>query len=109
MKIRSGFVSNSSSSSFVLDKDMLSDEQIHMIKNHCHFGNKFFSQMETDPDMKVCFGVEYPVQPYELGAKEHKDPWLVEETDSQITLSTYLDNFNMELFLKIIRAEDAIV
>jgi hypothetical protein len=87
---------------------MLSDEQIHMIKNHCYFGNKFFTKMEEDPDMKVCFGVDY-VEPYELGAKGHKDPWDIEETHDRINLSTFLDNFNMELFLKIIRAEDAII
>lgn len=33
MKIRSGFVSNSSSSSFVLDKKYLTSDEINLIKN----------------------------------------------------------------------------
>ena len=34
MKIRQGFVSNSSSSSFVINKINLSEKQIEQIKNH---------------------------------------------------------------------------
>ena len=111
MKIRSGFVSNSSSSSFVLDKDMLSDEQIEMLKNHCHYGKKFYNLMKSDKYLATALGIEYAdgVDPYELSAEDHYDPWNVEETDSKIELSTYLDNFNMELFIKIIRAGDAVI
>ena len=34
MKVRNGFVSNSSSSSFILYKDKLTEDQILLIKNH---------------------------------------------------------------------------
>ena len=39
MKIRNGFVSNSSSSSFVIERKNLSKKQIRKIKNHIHEHN----------------------------------------------------------------------
>lgn len=40
MKIRTGFVSNSSSSSFVIKKDKLTRDQIYMIQNHIAVAKK---------------------------------------------------------------------
>jgi hypothetical protein len=72
MKIRSGFVSNSSSSSFVLNKNRLTPEQIVKIKDH-----------------KNC-GLPYA----------DTDPWEIEEKEERIYLDTIMDNFDMEEFLR---------
>lgn len=103
MKVRSGFVSNSSSSSFVLDKNYLEDEQIELIVNHRAHALEILNKLKTDELFRIATGVEH-FEDYEF------DPtwaWNVEETSSKIKLETYLDNFNMEKYLQIIRANDA--
>ncbi len=76
MKIRTGFVSNSSSSSFIIDLDVLSPRQIRLIEEHIeHFGE--FSHYA---------GL--------------MDKWDIYELDGKITGTTSMDNFNMESFLK---------
>ena len=74
MKIRNGFVSNSSSSSFVISKHELTDLQIVLISNHSEMGKMF--------------EMDYP-----------EDSWEMEETGDKIELYTNMDNFNMEEFL----------
>lgn len=74
MKTRAGFVSNSSSSSFVLDKDHLSPAQIDQIKRH--------TKLAQD------FGIEH---------------WMIEEREHIILLETWMDNFNMSEFLEHIK------
>ena len=76
MKIRNGFVSNSSSSSFVISKYYLSEFQIRKIKNH-------ISYLVNDG----------PFSP----SKE--DEWGIEETEAEIKGFTTMDNFDMYAFL----------
>ena len=73
MKIRCGFVSNSSSSSFVIKKHYLSQQQINGIKNHA-----------------TC-GIEYA----------DKDYWDITETEDEIQGSTFMDNFNIYSYMYI--------
>lgn len=77
MKIRQGFVSNSSSSSFVIKKKYLTKEQIEKIKNHISEAGK-----EKYDDYDFIF-----------------DAWDITETLKKIKGYTYMDNFNMEEFL----------
>ena len=70
MKIRKGFISNSSSSSFLIEKEYLSEKQIEQIYNH-----KEFCIDKLDFPWKIC------------------------ETKSLITLSTNMDNFNIQKYL----------
>jgi hypothetical protein len=65
MKLRNGFVSNSSSSSFILDKHMLTDEQI----------DKILSQ-----DRK------------EIGDGTGSECWSIRDDNEQIVGSTIMDN-----------------
>ena len=79
MKIRSGFVSNSSSASFVIGKYYLSSEQIDMINNHIEEGKK-----HPHLDNLDC---------------ESEDQWSIFEDDNTISGSVYMDTFDMETFL----------
>lgn len=83
MKIRSEFVTNSSSSSFTIAKSNLTVEQIEKIKSHI--------KVASELNMRY-------VDPFES--------WDISETDDKITGFTLMDNFNMYLFLKLIGIDD---
>ena len=76
MKIRSNFVANSSSSSFTIEKNKLTKFQIDLIIDH-----GYFAQFMDN-----------------IGYLE--DEWLIEETDTHITGSTIMDNFDMVQYLE---------
>lgn len=75
MKVRSGFVSNSSSSSFVILKEHLDDYQIDFIKEHTRIGKM-------------------------LGMDNTDDGWYIYEHDDSITGDTNMDNFDMREYLE---------
>jgi len=83
MKIRNGFVSNSSSSSFVINKKNLRNSQINNIFNHIEFGKK----------MKF---TEYPDVDYHC---EEGDSWKCLDNGDTIEVYTMMDNFDMYDFL----------
>ena len=81
MKIRAGFVSNSSSSSFLINKKHLSTHQIELIYNH-------FDEIRK--------------RKKEGTYKEHihcYDVWSIDETTENITGFTWMDNFDMYDYL----------
>jgi len=79
MKTRNGFVSNSSSSSFIVNKEHLTNLQRALIKNHIKIG-EMFGMRNTTPN----------------------DAWTVVETGDELLLRTDMDNFDMRLFLETI-------
>ena len=79
MKIRTGFVSNSSSSSFVISKHYLSPDQIAKIYNHID------AAKEAGMDAK--WFCEY-------------DAWNIKEDEDNISGETSMDNFCMSEFLE---------
>ena len=81
MKLRIGFVTNSSSSSFTIAKSDLTDEQIEKIKNHI----KVAKELEMDSSYY-----------------DEWDRWSIAETDQSIRGFTIMDNFNMRKFLRLI-------
>lgn len=85
MKVRMGHVSNSSSSSFVILKEVLTKEQLDAIRNHIKYAQENFPQI-----------------PY---AEKHQE-WDTIETDEKVTVRTVMDNFNMREFLLALGIED---
>lgn len=86
MKIREGFVSNSSSSSFIISKRKLSALQIAALYNHIQIGKDL--------------GIEYC---------DPDDAWSIDEDEDTIRLSTSMDNFDMDDFLAKIEATGAVM
>ena len=84
MKIRQGFVSNSSSSSFILKKSGLTDDQIDKIINHV----EHYQLLEGWEDCEWL--------------KEMRDEWNVEVDDDFIKCSTFMDNFDLIELMHVI-------
>lgn len=76
MKVRRGFVSNSSSSSFVINKRFLSKQQLQKIRNYEEEGKQF--------------GLY----------KGSWDFWCIEENRDWIIGNTSMDNFDMGIFFE---------
>lgn len=81
MKLRAGFVTNSSSSSFIVSKKDLTPEQHDHIINHIEYAK---------------------LKKFDVGYTKKEDAWMIEENDNIMRLYTYMDNFDMEEFLKLI-------
>jgi hypothetical protein len=75
MRVRHGFVSNSSSSSFILPRSMVTPEQVQQIIDHSEVGKK-------------------------LGLDYAEDAWSIEVTDTEVRGWTTMDNFNMHEFFE---------
>jgi len=84
MKKRMGFVSNSSSSSFIIDKKYLTGTQLHKIKNHDAHWEKY-------------------------GYAKDKDIWNIEETEHFIMGKTTMDNFDMDKLISDSRVAENLV
>jgi hypothetical protein len=83
MKVRVGFVSNSSSSSFLINKKHLTARQIELIKDHLIYGKQL--------------GIQY--------CDEYNE-WEIREYDNMIGGDTMMDNFDMHYYLEEIGIAD---
>jgi len=83
MKKRNGFVSNSSSSSFMIPKSCLTQEQIDLICSH---------HDSSQDSENIC---------------QKDEEWNIVEDEHAIKGYTFIDNFDMEEFLiKIVKVDD---
>ena len=88
MKIRNGYVSNSSSSSFVVIKYSLTNEQKDMIYNYQDYADFFKTIDDTCIDkFEYC----------------DTDPWRIVDYNDFIFGETSMDNFSMQDFLDYIK------
>ena len=86
MKVRLGCVSNSSSSSFVLDKRRCTEEQLAAVRDHINYADDHFVGFYTS---------EYSA-------------WDITEKIDELRGFTWMDNFDMKVFLdKLGIPEDA--
>jgi hypothetical protein len=82
MKIRTSYVSNSSSSSFVINKKYLSQDQIDKIIYYADFAEIGFERGDI-----------------ELEYFDSEPVWEIEEKEDTIEGSTWMDNFDMNYYL----------
>jgi len=101
MKIRSGFVSNSSSSSFIIERKNLTKKQISKIKNHIDEHNK----MDPLDQYNHCDGWSiYENLPE--GYSEYDDKVKRKYRQGHIEGYCNMDNFSMYSFLEEIGVLD---
>lgn len=101
MKIRNGFVSNSSSSSFVVNKTNLSLKQIDMIVNYDKYAKQYIAKCKNYPykDTKKLKEIEELFKWYDKG-------WDVTEDKVEIRGETIIENFDFSEYLdKIVKVD----
>ena len=96
MKYRNGFVSNSSSSSFVILKDSISNKQKDMIFNVEQWVD-FFIKLDEENDNRDNLKEKFSYY--------DEDPWRIVEYEDFIFGETSMDNFNIGDFLDYIKVD----
>jgi len=100
MKIRTSFVANSSSSSFVVSKSVLTPEQIEKIKNYYaiakELNNSITAWIEKYKGPDTFVSEDTPWFGYLC------DSWRITETDDKIEGFCVINNFNFHSYLDFI-------
>ena len=99
MKIRNGFVSNSSSSSFLINIKDVTPFQLELIKDHINAAEKYGVLRFKDVDW----------QDDAWEAYDENDAWRITVGETGVKGVTYMDNFSMSTFLKNIGIPESAV
>lgn len=97
MKIRNGFVSNSSSSSFIIVREALSNKDEDMVINYEDWIKFFIKTHNSDNNLEDKF--EY----YDT------DPWNIKVHDDYIFGETSMDNFNISSYFNFINIDKSYI
>jgi len=97
MKTRTGFISNSSSSSFVLLRDSISIDQLEMIINIDEWIKELIKEDKQNDNID---NLEDKFSYYD------SDPWRIVVYDDFIFGETSMNNFSMEDYLNYIKVDD---
>ena len=81
MKLRNGFVSNSSSSSFIINRHKINEKQLEQIINHIEVSQELNNHHNL------------------FDYNDYSDSWDVDVKNDTIFVSTFMDNFSMSDFL----------
>lgn len=91
MKIKTTFITNSSSASFTIMKHHLNELQIQLIHEHIEIAVAVLPNGKYE-DQRVHF-INDPLRTYGY------DEWNIDEDENTISGSTSMDNFDMRWFL----------
>ena len=82
MKIRAGFVSNSSSASFVVDKRLITEAQAELLRRHSIIASMLYNELKTNIFDSA------------------DQSWELDETKTKLEFSTTMNNFDLPGFAK---------
>ena len=108
MKIRNGFVSNSSLSSFVIELSALEEWQIFAIIHHIKIAKLMIECKKNALDY---YEVEYEPEemfPVDLGYFDESDEWNIAIDKEKISGFTSMDNFDMQSYFRYLGINKAI-